>query len=38
MKYLIAGLALLVPIVAAWRVLYGPEGAIRSPRAAGASH
>jgi hypothetical protein len=34
MKYLIAGMALLVPIVAAWRVLYGPEGAIRSPKAA----
>jgi hypothetical protein len=34
MKYLIAGVALLVPIVAAWRVLYGPEGAIRTPRAA----
>jgi hypothetical protein len=34
MKYLIAGVALIVPIVAAWRVLYGPEGAIRSARAA----
>ena len=34
MKYIIAGAALLVPILAVWRVLYGPEGAIRSPRAA----
>ena len=31
MRYLIAGGALLVLIVAAWRVLYGLEGAIRSP-------
>ncbi len=34
MRYFIAGVALIVPIVAAWRVLYGPEGAIRSARAA----
>ena len=35
MRYFIAGAAaVLVPVLAAWRVLYGPEGAIRDHRAA----
>ena len=34
MRYVIAGAVLLVPILGLWRVLHGPEGAIRSPRAA----
>ncbi len=35
MRYFIAGAAvILVPVLAAWKVLYGPEGAIEDHKAA----